>query len=110
MSRSEFPNKVKFAAFERAKGRCEKCGSILMPGRFRYDHVVPDYMGGKPDLANCQAICVACDKPKTAKDQGEIAKVKRIITKRAGIKKPSRFSCGRDSKWRKKVDGSVVPR
>lgn len=108
--RQEFPTKVKVAAFERANGRCEKCGSILMPGKFRYDHIIPDYMGGKPVLDNCQAICVACDKPKTAKDQGAIAKVKRLITKRAGIKKPSRFACSRDSKYRKKLDGTVVPR
>lgn len=110
MSRAEFPNRVKFAAFERANGRCEKCTALLMPGKFRYDHIIPDWIGGANTLENCQAICLACDKPKTAGDQRDIAKVKRVRSKHAGIRKRSSFACGRDSKWKKRVDGTVVPR
>ena len=44
MSRREFPAKVKLAAFKRAADRCERCAAPLLPGRFDYDHVIPDAM------------------------------------------------------------------
>jgi 5-methylcytosine-specific restriction endonuclease McrA len=96
--RQEFSAKVKLAAFQRAKGRCEAegCGALLMPGRFRYDHRIPDQMGGEPSLENCQVICLACDAPKTAADQGRIAKAKRLELRAAGIRKPRTIRA-----WRK---------
>jgi 5-methylcytosine-specific restriction endonuclease McrA len=81
-----------------------------MPGRFRYDHRIPDQMGGEPTLENCQVICLGCDKPKTAADQGAIAKAKRLEMRAAGIRKRSSFACSRSSPWKKKIDGSVVRR
>lgn len=84
MSRREFSSKVKAAAFERSGGFCEKldgngdrCGLKLRTGKFRYDHVLPDYLGGEPTLENCSVQCLACDAPKTAADQTRIAKTKR---------------------------------
>jgi 5-methylcytosine-specific restriction protein A len=67
MTRQEFPAKVKDQAFARSKGLCEKrgCGLPLQVGKFTYDHILPDALGGKPVLANCQVICRACDKIKT---------------------------------------------
>jgi 5-methylcytosine-specific restriction enzyme A len=105
MTRREFPAKVKVAAFERAKGHCEKCGARLVPGKIRYDHILPDWMGGAPTLENCQAVCTTCDAPKTAADQGDIAKVKRIQAKHIGAKRSTWRS-----KWKRKMDGSVVLR
>lgn len=66
--RREFPAKVKIAAFDRAKGNCEICGLRLTVGKFRYDHKLPDALGGEPTLENCVVQCIACDKPKTADD------------------------------------------
>lgn len=95
MSRQEFPRRVKLAAFERSRGHCEfthlgeeRCGRKLQVGRFRYDHRIPDWMGGEPTLENCQVICEWCDAPKTAQDQTTIAKVRRIRERHAGIKRP----------------------
>jgi hypothetical protein len=53
---------------------------------------------------------LGCDKPKTASDQKNIAKTKRIRQKHIGIKKKSSFACSKDSKWKKKLDGTVVRR
>jgi 5-methylcytosine-specific restriction endonuclease McrA len=112
--RREFPAKIKAEAFLRAGGVCEIpwCDTKLQRGRFTYDHVIPDWTGGKPTLENCQVICRECDRAKTKKDAGNIAKSKRIIRREMGIKKRSTFACSRDSKFKKKVNhlGCVHPK
>jgi 5-methylcytosine-specific restriction protein A len=82
--RREFPKATKLAAWVRCNGLCEatlpdgtRCGARLTVGKFRYDHRIPDQMGGEPTLENCLVACVVCDVPKTAKDQGDIAEAKR---------------------------------
>jgi hypothetical protein len=40
--RREFKDKVRIAAFERAKGHCESCTARLVVGKFAYDHVIAD--------------------------------------------------------------------
>ncbi len=108
MARREFSAKVKAAAFDRAGGHCQGCTAFLYPGKFTYDHVLPDWLGGEPTLANCQVICSACDKQKTHKeDQPRIAKAKRQRAAHIGAKpKPRPWS----TKYRKKVSGEIVLR
>lgn len=109
MPRKEFSDKTKTAAFERSKidgvPCCEKCKAPLQAGRFTYDHIDPDYFSKDNSLENCQVLGWCCDKPKTAKDQGDIAKTRRIIKRRAGIKKRSSFRGWRtfsgEIRWRK---------
>lgn len=57
MARKEFTKKVKLAALKRADGKCEGCGQPLQPGRFQFDHIVPDGLGGEPTLENCKVLC-----------------------------------------------------
>lgn len=86
--RRPFPAKVMLAAFERAKDHCEGCGAPLRTGRFHYDHILPDAMGGEPTLENCQVLCTACHGIKTRTgDIPRIAKTKRIRAKHLGIKR-----------------------
>lgn len=109
--RREFPAKIMVAAFERAAGRCEKCTARLMAGKFQYDHVIADALGGEPTLENCAVLCSACHAPKSAVDTTKAAKVKRTTRKLvAGIRKRSSFPCGRDSKFKRKIGGRVVER
>lgn len=109
--RREFSAKIRVQAFERASGRCENCGVKLAAGAIQYDHSIPDAMGGEPTLDNCMVLCRACHGSKTSKDDvPAIAKAKRRQARHLGIKKPSAFPCSRNSKWRKKIDGTVVPR
>lgn len=90
MTRRNFPDKVKAAAFERAKGHCEKCTAKLFVGKIHYDHRIPDAMGGEPTLANCEVLCTSCHGVKTQRqDVPAIAKVKRIRAKHIGARKPS---------------------
>lgn len=106
--RREFPAKVRLAAYERANGHCEVCTAKLFVGKFRYDHRIPDALGGEPTLENCVVQCVACDAPKTAADQTTIAKSKRIRAKHLGIRKTTRPLPGsRASGIRKRMSGQV---
>ena len=90
--RREFSRKTKAQAFARAAGNCEVCTARLMPGKFRYDHILPDVLGGEPTLENCKVQCLACDKPKTADDIGRIRKADRQRDRHTGaLAKPSRL-------------------
>lgn len=87
-ARTEFPAAVRLAAWRRCKGKCERCTAPLVPGKFVYDHDLPDYFGGTPTLDNCVVACDGCDSVKTyTQDIPAIAKSKRIERKHAGIKK-----------------------
>jgi 5-methylcytosine-specific restriction enzyme A len=111
--RREFSAKVKVAAFERSGGYCEKCTARLVPGRYAYDHVLPDALGGEPTLANCEVLCDACHGAKTHRDDvPRIAKMKRQRARHIGAeaRSPRPLPGGRKSPWRKKIDGTVVRR
>lgn len=104
MNRREFPAKIRLAAFERAGGICEKlgCNGQLRPGRFTYDHIIPDYFGGDPTLENCQVICEACNRDKTNKDASDIGRSRRLRKRQAGIRKRRTIR-----RWRK-FNGEIV--
>lgn len=100
--RSEFSKAVKRQAFQRAGGKCDVCGLKLWVGRFHYDHVIADGLGGEATLDNCQVACHACHDEKTRKhDVPLIAKTKRIQDHHNGIKKPRTIT-----RWRR-FDGTI---
>ena len=89
--RREFSTKVKQAAWDRCGGRCEQCTAKLFPGKFAYDHILPDGLGGEPTLANCQVLCDACHGGKThGADRPRMAKADRSRKRFLGITKSSR--------------------
>jgi 5-methylcytosine-specific restriction protein A len=101
--RSEFSKRTKRDAFVRAEGNCEGCGARLTIGKYHYDHIIPDGLGGEPTLDNCAVLCIVCHKVKTTtKDVPLIAKTKRIQDRQKGIKKPRTIT-----RWRK-FNGSIV--
>ena len=109
--RTEFSNKIKAAAALRANGNCEECTRRLATGDFHYDHIIPDALGGEPTLANCAVLCRSCHSVKTrSQDVPRIAKAVRNYRKARGIRKPSKFACSKNSKWKKKLSGEVVAR
>lgn len=113
MTRREFPSKVKAAAFERANGQCEDCGARLYPGKFRYDHDLPDWLGGEPTLENCKVRCSNCNGEKTyTEDIPRIAKTKRQRNRHIGAKtrKGRPMPGTKASGWKRKIDGTVERR
>ena len=109
--RVEFTNPTKRDAFVRCKGNCEQCGIKLRSGEALYDHIVAEWLTRYNSLSNCQVLCVKCHKVKTStRDVPMIAKTKRQRDREQGIRKKSTFACSKDSPWRKKLNGEVVPR
>lgn len=124
--RNEFSRKTRRLAWERANGQCEgmftwptlagpsrpeRCTAPIDIGCFHYDHIDPDFFSGRNDLANCQVLCTRCHAEKTAKDQGNIAKVKRIRDKAIkALTSRNPLPFGRNSRLKKKIGGRVVER
>jgi len=87
MARSEFSIKIKMAAWERCKGHCENCTAKLYPGKFQYDHHIPDGLGGEATLSNCQVLCSACHGVKThTQDRPPMTKADNMKKKHLGIR------------------------
>ena len=100
--RSEFSKSTKLARFEHANGHCETCHQKIV-GVAEYDHAVPCAAGGTNEFDNCRVQCRRCHRVKTSKvDVPQIAKSKRIVERRAGLR-PKRGFKG----WRK-FNGEVV--
>lgn len=113
MARREFSAKTKAQAFERSGGNCECCTAKLTVGKFAYDHVIPDALGGEPVLSNCEVLCTNCHGEKTAKgDVPRIAEAVRTHHKHISAKPPSRnpIPGSRNTRYRKRMDGKVVLR
>lgn len=112
--RQEFSRKTKSLAWDRCGGKCEGpgCGLPLQLGRYTYDHRIPDWIGGANTLDNVQVLCRACDKAKTRKDQATIARVRGAHDRHIGAKVKSArpFPCGKDTPYKRKIGGGVVPR
>lgn len=116
--RREFTKRTMREALNRSGGFCEgllpsgeRCNANLWQKPRHFDHIIPDAIGGPNDVANCAVLCVPCHDAKTRKiDVPIIAKSKRVRDKHLGIRKRSRFPASRDSKWKKRMDGSVVLR
>ena len=107
--RREFSRKTRAAAFERCGGICQ-CTARLAVGKFEYHHADGDNQNDS--LENCQPLCSACHGEITHKEQApRRAKMKRQRDFHIGAKTTRRpLPCGRRSKWKKKLDGTVVSR
>lgn len=110
--RRNFPAKVMALAFQRAAGRCEKCTARLVVGKFQYDHIIADALGGEPTLENCQVLCSSCHGVKTPIDTTKAAKVKRQTRKlMAGIRSTRNLIPGsKGTRFKRKLDGTTVLR
>ncbi len=107
MARREFSRSVMREAFARCCGKCEGCGAHLYTGKFQYDHIIADSIGGEPVLSNCAVLCSACHGVKTAKlDTPRAAKTKRQRDRHIGARPRKPWH----PNLKKKLDGSVVRR
>jgi 5-methylcytosine-specific restriction endonuclease McrA len=106
------PPRVKARVYLLAGRRCGHCTRFIDGSRLvgEYDHVVPLILGGAHRESNLQLLCSECHAVKTKFDIKLKAKVARVRKRHLGIKKPSKFACSRNSKFKKKIDGSVVLR
>lgn len=86
MPRREFNKEVRKAAWARCAGLCEGCGAALTLGKYDFDHIIADSIGGRPDLDNCAVLCRPCHLEKTTKlDTPRAAKTERMRLKNLGL-------------------------
>jgi len=45
----------------KARGHCQRCGSLLNPANWHADHKIPFSKGGPTELWNGQALCPPCN-------------------------------------------------
>jgi len=113
--RVEFSAATKRAAWALSGGNCQRCRRPFFSrgDKHHYDHIIPTWISGRNDLKNCWVLCVPCHKIKTKEDQALIARARRSIKKKLGLKKrrgPPIRSRGFDKTKSKRFDGRVVPR
>ena len=108
---SAVPARVRLRIFERYKGVCYLSGIKIRPGdAWELEHVVALCNGGAHAEHNLAPPLVAPHKIKTRADRRVKAKNDRVRKRHLGIRKPSRFPGSRDSRLKKKIDGTVVLR
>lgn len=106
------PDRVQVRVFGRDNGRCKSCARRCGIGGEAWvmDHTVALINGGGNRESNLQVLCVECHKSKTAGDVAEKSRVYQRKKTNIGIKKQSTFACARTSRWKKKINGQIVPR
>jgi len=99
--------RIKLMLFQ--NGYCPVCNNKLKPGNIEYDHIQALVHGGDNDPDNWRAICaVPCHRDKTRRDAQAGAKVKRLAFGKPRKGQPLPGS--RASRWKRKMDGTVVER
>ena len=110
-ARGHLSTRRKLAIWEREKGLCMMCNTRLMPGKFIYEHVRALELGGTDTDDNIRLTCLSCAGQKTKKDHAMAAKAKRVKAKHLGLKKTRNpLPGGKRSKFKRKMDGTVVLR
>lgn len=114
--RKNMTPRLRLKVWEAHKGMCGICGGKIDGVRERWvaEHLVPLSLGGADDESNMAPVHEGCALAKTFGKSGDIAKAakaKRVKSKHLGIKKSKNpLPGGKGSKFKKKIDGSIVPR
>lgn len=108
---SKVPDRVRQRIFDAHDGKCWLSGRDILPSdKWDLDHKIALIAGGSHDEANLAPALRDKHKAKTAEDVREKSKVAKVRKKHLGLRKPSRFPGGRNDKFKKKMDGTVVKR
>jgi 5-methylcytosine-specific restriction endonuclease McrA len=104
--------KARVTLFQKHDGVCHLCGGKINVGEaWEVEHIIPFAMGGADDESNWSPAHIKCHRAKTTEDVGNIARAKRREARHIGVKvSKSPLPFGRQSKFKKKMDGSIVPR
>jgi 5-methylcytosine-specific restriction endonuclease McrA len=115
MKRKRITTRDRLRLFEEKRGICHHCGGKVQAGQaWDLSHVIPLEAGGEDEWHNYDVIHRdPCHRQRTAKiDAPVIAKVRRIRANHLGAKTPTRnpLPGSRASGFKRKMDGTVVPR
>lgn len=98
--------------FDAHDGICHLCGCKIGVGEaWDAEHVIALEISGDDTDENLRPAHRSCHRDKTRDDAGRIAKAKRVRAKHIGAHKAKAVLPGsRASKWKRKIDGTVVSR
>jgi len=109
--RGNLSQRRKLAIWEREKGRCMECLTKLVTGGFIFEHVRALELGGEDTDQNIRLTCKPCATTKTKVDHSTAAKAKRQKANHLGLKlSKTPLPAGKNSKWKKKLNGQLVLR
>ena len=109
---SAIPDRVRLRIFTDCEGRCHCCGRRILVGEpWDCDHVVALINGGQHRESNLKPILKEHHLNKSRDDVAEKARSYKKRKKHYGLKKTKHPMAGsRLSKWKRRMDGTVVPR
>lgn len=112
--RKRITSKMRIEVFERHKGVCHLCSMKVVAGaEWDLSHLIPLAAGGADDESNWLVAHRSCHRVHTATvDIPLVAKVARIRAKHIGAKARSKnpLPGSRASGFKRKMDGTIVPR
>lgn len=95
-------------------GVCCVCkGKIHVAEKWIVEHLDPLSRTGTNDLSNLDVAHEKCARSKTSKEATERSKIRSVATKHFGAgkkRKGAPMPGSRDSKWKRRLDGTVVRR
>lgn len=109
---SAIPPRVRLRVFERCDGKCHRCLRKITPAdTWIVEHVIAIANGGRNAEGNLSITCGWCKPIKDAEDVALKAKGAKIRARHVGLKpdRPS-FATNRNGRWKKKLNGELVPR
>ena len=109
---TKIPTRVILRVLEAYGGKCAETGVKIGPlGGWQMDHIIALANGGENRETNLQPLITIAHKEKTAGDVAQKSKDRRVKSKHLSIHKPKSIMPGsKASKWKRKVDGTVVLR
>jgi 5-methylcytosine-specific restriction enzyme A len=114
MTRRHISTRARVGVFEHHNGQCHLCGVKIQSGEeWDISHAIPLAIGGADDETNWLPAHRKCHRLHTSTvDAPRIAKTKRQHAAHIGAKSPSRnpLPGGRNSRWKRKLDGTIVER
>ena len=111
--RARLSPRARLAIWERAEGICVLCDRTIDGVRERWiiEHIRALELGGEDKPDNMGPAHEACARAKTRDDHQRAAKAKRQKIRHLGADQTKRpLPYGRQSRWKKKIDGTIVPR
>jgi 5-methylcytosine-specific restriction protein A len=98
--------------FMKANGFCALCSMTISPGQdWDVEHPTPLWASGSDDGADLAPVHRRCHQAKTRREASQRAKQNRVRWKHIGAwQSRSPMACGRNSRLKKRLDGSVVDR
>lgn len=106
---SPVPARVKLRILDKYDNTCALSGIAFRPGdKIEFDHITPLWLGGENRESNLQPVLEKAHKGKTSTEAKVRKKVNNIRKKHNGLK-PKSKAWG-NSKYKKKLDGTVVLR